>query len=71
MPAPLFIAQIAALQLQALITQQGVLSAVNFRVLPLAALGVGRGLRAGSRLTPGDDRRRGRPGQDHRSCDGV
>ncbi len=34
-PAPLFIAQIAAHQLQALMTQQGVLSAANFRVSPL------------------------------------
>lgn len=34
-PAPLFIARIAAHQLQALMTQQGVLSAANFRVSPL------------------------------------
>ena len=35
MPAPLFIATLAAHQLQALMTQQGVLSAANFRVTPL------------------------------------
>lgn len=35
MPAPLFVSRLAAHQLQALLTQQGVLSAANFRVTPL------------------------------------
>jgi superfamily II DNA or RNA helicase len=34
-PAPLFIAHLAAYQMQALLTQQGVLSAANFRITPL------------------------------------
>jgi hypothetical protein len=34
-PASLFVAQLAAHQLKALLTQQGVLSAANFRVTPL------------------------------------
>ncbi len=34
-PAPLFIARLAAYQLQALLTQGGVLSAANFRIAPL------------------------------------
>jgi SNF2 family DNA or RNA helicase len=34
-PAPLFIARLAAHQMQSLLTQQGVLSAANFRVTPL------------------------------------
>ena len=33
--APLFVARLAAYQLQALLTQQGVLSAANFRLTPL------------------------------------
>ena len=35
MPAPLFLARLAAHQLQAMLTQQGVLSAANFRLTPL------------------------------------
>lgn len=35
LPAPLFVARLAAHQLQAMLTQQGVLSAANFRVTPL------------------------------------
>ncbi|MCB0191467.1 MAG: DEAD/DEAH box helicase family protein [Anaerolineae bacterium] len=34
-PAPLFMARLAALQLKAMLTQQGVLSAANFRITPL------------------------------------
>lgn len=33
--APLFVVRLAAYQLQALLTQQGVLSAANFRLTPL------------------------------------